>query len=61
MITSQFDGLPYETCEHFSLRSYFPRPYVHFSEKVPVNLRNVRVKPKSVIIILDMLAVNEMK
>ena len=45
MITSQFDGLPYETSEHFSLRSYFPRPYVHFSEKVPVNLRNVRVKP----------------
>ena len=42
MITSQFDGLPYETSEHFSLRSYFPRPYVHFSEKVPVNLRNVR-------------------
>ena len=42
MITSQFDGLPYETSEHFSLRSYFPRPYVHFSEKVPVNLRNFR-------------------
>lgn len=45
----------------FLFARIFPRPYVHFSEKILFNLRNVRVKPSKKVWLLFQIYILLMK